>query len=297
MISEAREHLAEYIKWILGRRAEAPGVATELAAIEAGWNEVLAALTPPPVAAPRDYFLGLGFDPGWAKTGIGAVAQHRDGSFVSAGVDLVLTSPDHTKKFQRQSVDDNRRLEVYFRAACAAIEKIRPDVIGVEQYTIFESNEYEELRKAAEAFVAFLGLKRGAKPIFSSPAELAQAFASGDLFKKFLELLGDLSKAVDAFRQQRGRGAAAKTYGVYTAVCCAAYLYRIPIFIFRPVDLKKAVCGRPKASKEEVAAALIPRIVGLQEKVESKVRQVKLREHVYDGAGMALLALTEFTKR
>lgn len=114
MISEAREHLAEYIKWILGRRAEAPGVATELAAIEAGWNEVLAALTPPPVAAPRDYFLGLGFDPGWAKTGIGAVAQHRDGSFVSAGVDLVLTSPDHTKKFQRQSVDDNRRLEVYF---------------------------------------------------------------------------------------------------------------------------------------------------------------------------------------
>jgi Holliday junction resolvasome RuvABC endonuclease subunit len=252
-----------------------------------------------------DYVMGVGFDPGFAYTGIGAVAVLADGRRLSAGVELIRTEPEKRKQFEhlRVSSDDNRRHDVYYDAACSAIERLRPVVVGVETYTIFESREYEHLRDAAKGLLEVLALDKKDAPspldlktiddIFER-AQQATGVSDEELDRTFRARLAKLGKAHDDFRIQRGRGNAAKTYGVYRSVCCAARRYGVPVYGYMPVDLKKYACGKAKASKEEVAAGLGRRIELLHEKVHEKVRAASLHNHVYDASGVADMALEAY---
>ena len=252
--------------------------------------------------------MGLGFDPGWAKTGAGGVALLDGGSLTSTGVQLIKTAPEKAKRFERMrvSMDDNRRLIEQYDAICLIIEKIKPAVIGVETYTIFESKEYEKLRDTAAKLMEDLGIGKGELPKLTGKdaaerlyqllfGTLVASEVSQERAKVLLGRISTLAKAVDAFRVVRGRGAAAKTYGIYSAVQCAARRYNIPIYTFAPIDLKKAACGQFKASKDEVAQGLCKVIGGLREMVETRIRARLMHEHVYDASGHGWLALREYT--
>lgn len=242
--------------------------------------------------------MAMGIDPGWAKCGIGAVAL-SEGQLVSAGVRLVRTAKNKDKRFQhlRVSMDDERRHHEYYDAFCESIETLKPHVIGVEVYTIHETREYEKLRDQAARFMGFLGLGGKSKTAaFRTPEEFRELMARADIFKKMVAHLDALNQAVDAFKVVRGRGAAAKTYGVYTAAMCAAWRYEVPIFGFMPVDLKKGACGKAGASKKEVEDALCGRISGLRDKVDEKIKAKTMHEHVFDASGHAMLALTEYQR-
>jgi len=243
------------------------------------------------------YVMSMGVDPGFAKSGIGGV-YYSEGRLHSAGVKLIKTEKNKEKRFEnlRASMDDEARFHIMYEGICESIETLRPCVIGVEVYTIFESKEYERLRDAAAGFLGLFGLVKGQGAAFKTPVELLEALAGENMFAKFIEWLSKLSKAVDAFRVQRGRGNAAKTFGAYVLVLAAAYRYKIPIYGFMPIDLKKAACGRASATKDDVARALSARIEGLQVKVESKVRAKLMHEHVYDASGHAMLALETYQR-
>lgn len=249
-------------------------------------------------AAVADYLMALGVDPGLANTGIGAIAALPDGRVVSAGVEFIKTEKNKDKRFEhlRVSMDDARRLEEIHKGLTLAVDRIKPSVIGVETYTVFDSTDHTHLRDVAAAFVGFLGLTRGAKPSFNDAAAFAAVFADPSLFGKFLEHLVALSESTDAFRVARGRGDAAKTYGVYTLVLSIAFARGIPIYAFMPVDLKKIACGRAQASKTEVADGLKLRIEGLEDKMTEKGVAKSKQEHCYDSSGHALLALLEYQK-
>lgn len=269
------------------------------------WPQRLAAERPA-----RGYLMGLGYDPGWARHGQGGVVMFPDGRLVSAGVDFHLIEKGKGKEFEklRVSVDDNRRLRAHYEMACRAIERLQPDVIGVECYTIYESQEYTKLRDAAFNFLEFLGFnkpKKTDKPnadalalraALQSAATFAGAVAADKIYRKFLAHIETLASAVDKFRVQRGRGDAAKTYGVYAAVCCAAFRYNIPTYVFLPIDLKRAACGKHRATKEEVAAGLGMKIEGLHEKVQAKIRRADWYEHVYDAAGHGMMAVQTYAR-
>lgn len=263
------------------------------------WPQRLAAERPP-----RSYLMGLGYDPGWAKHGQAGVVMMPDGKLVSAGVDFHLVEKGKGKEFEklRVSVDDNRRMKTHYEMACQAIEKLKPDVIGVECYTIYESQEYVKLRDAAAKFLEFLGLagqltaasRARAQALNASSDDFAIAIRDG--WSDFTRTLNLVRAAVDKFRVVRGRGDAAKTYGVYAAVCCAAFRYNIPTYVFLPMDLKMAACGKRSATKEEVMVALGMKIEGLHEKVHSKIRRAAFHEHVYDAAGHGMLAVQTYAR-
>jgi Holliday junction resolvasome RuvABC endonuclease subunit len=240
----------------------------------------------------------LGVDPGWAKSGVAAVHRMPDGTLRAGGVRLLRTAPNKDKRFQRLrvSMDDERRLKEYYTGFVDAIETVKPKVIGIECYTIFESREYEKLRSSAAKFLSFLGLTGAGKAPFSTPAEFLEMFRNEGLFTNFLGHLLDVKRAVDAFRVVRGRGAAAKTQMVYSAALCAAYQYGIPVFVFMPVDLKKWTCGRSSATKGDVEKALCARVTGLREDVDSRIKAKTMHEHVFDATGHGVLALVEYEK-
>lgn len=241
----------------------------------------------------------LGIDPGFQRCGIGAVHRAADGQLVSAGVRYVEIKKGKGKGFEqlRVSMDDERRVHGYYDAFVSAIEAVEPKVVGVECYTVHEPVEYQYLRSSAAAFMAFLGLGgKNARPTFATPEAFLAAFRDSEIFIQFLKLLGDLKYRVDAFKYVRGRGAAAKTMLVYSAALCAAYRFGLPVFVFMPVDLKKAATGGVKASKEDVEAGLCQLIPGLEVKVAAKIPAKGQRNHVYDAVGHAYMALREYER-
>jgi Holliday junction resolvasome RuvABC endonuclease subunit len=239
--------------------------------------------------------MALGIDPGWAKCGIAAIAS-VDGTYRSAGVRLVRTSPNKDKRFEhlRVAADDERRLREYYEAFCESIEKVKPHVIGVEVYTIREVREYEQLRDAAAAFLSYVGLGGKAAPPFSTAMEFVTHV--GGAWEGFMDRCRGLARAVDAFRVVRGRGAAAKTYGVYTTAMCAAYRYGVPIYPFMATDLKKRATGQVRATKKAVEDALCQVIEGLREDVDTNIKAKKMHEHLFDAGGHGLMALEAYQK-
>ena len=240
----------------------------------------------------------MGIDPGFAKCGIGCLHRMDDGRLVPGGVRLIKTAPSKGKQFQRwrQSMDDERRMHEYYDGFCAAIEAVKPKVLGVEVYTVFDN---EDVRPQVRKFLSLFSIKPGGgvPQILQEPGNLVKAFASVEFLGKFVKGLVELSKACEIRSfSQRGRGAAAKTLMVYAAACCAGYRYGIPVIGFMPVDLKKGVCGKSSATKDEVAEALKLKIPGLEAQVLEKVRAKTMWEHVYDGVGHGYLALKEYEK-
>ena len=218
--------------------------------------------------------LSLGVDPGFASTGIGAV-EYVDGVYRSRGVMLSVTEPakgkGHTKL--RTTWDDERRVRLHWTAVTEAIAKLKPDVIGVEAYTIYEPKGAEDLRNTARA--------------------AARALQSPGLFGG--DLAASLNAAVEASEHRGiGLGQAAKTVLVYGVVLGAAYTVNCPVFIFHPFDIKQRIAKKRGASKDEVGAAIYQLVQGSQAHVEAKVRARTKHEHVTDALGHAVLALQEY---
>lgn len=238
-----------------------------------------------------DPVVAVGFDPGWAKTGIAAVRLFSDGRAECIGAAVVSTQKEHAKRFERLrvSADDERRLREQHAAFCSVVEQVRPHVIGVEVYTIFESREYERLRDAGAALLSALGVKPGEKVTGS-------AVQDADAASRLLPALDDVSRAVDGFRLQRGRGDAAKTYGVYATVQAVAARYGVPCYGFMPVDLKNAVCGtkRTGRTKDDVGAGVRRLVAGVDAQLDLAKVAPSLRNHADDAVGHALLALRAY---
>jgi Holliday junction resolvasome RuvABC endonuclease subunit len=234
--------------------------------------------------------ISIGIDPGFASTGIAAVARMDDGTLRSLGAKVVRTSPSKDKCFTklRTSMDDERRVRIYWTEITDAIQRMRPNVIGVEAYTIYEPRGTAALKEAAAALLAII-------PAGTPGDYLTELAKNRGLAKAYLDRLADLSEALRGeIRGGIGMGAAAKTILVYGTALGAAFTASIPVFVFQPSDLKQAFGGTRSASKDEVGEGLYRIVTGMREHVAAKVPQTTLREHAQDAMGHAVLAVREY---
>lgn len=237
--------------------------------------------------------ISVGIDPGLASTGIGAIERFPDGSYRCRGVRVSRTQPNKDKAFtkMRTSADDQRRIRDHFNQIYGAIQLLKPHVIGIEAYTIFEPNDIARMRESAERVFQALApgnsqiLPAAMRPLLDNPAVL-DALAP--------QLIAFQMALAQNTHDHMGLGQAAKTIAVYGAALAAAFTAGVPVFVFQPYDLKKRFGGRKGASKEEVGAGLELIVHGLKENMASKVPQKTLKEHAWDGTGHAILAADEY---
>lgn len=224
----------------------------------------------------------LGIDPGLRNTGIGAVERFPDGSYRSRGVRVVVTEPMKGKAFSRMrsSADDQRRIREHWLKITEAIQVIQPHVIGIENYTIFEPPDIKGLREAVSAYL--------------TTKKEQHSVAVRDLIDKQEALERALARNTST---GVGLGQAAKTIAVYGAALGAAYSAGVPVFVFEPSDRTKQIGGRRGASKEEVGAAVMARVHGLEEHMAEKVPQKTRKEHAWDGVALAILAGEEYVRQ
>lgn len=237
--------------------------------------------------------LALGVDPGWARTGVTLVARHAD-RVECWGVRYLKAQDDRQLKGHvRQSHLDETRHRYFYDQLCELVEARPPHVIGVETYVIRESTDYEALRAAAAELLSFLGVSRG-RVAFASGREFLAAFERPEAFSRFLEHLNQMGSALQAFKVAQGRGAAAKTYGVYTTVLNVARRYNIPVYSFTPTDLKMWACNARSASKGQVQASVEQRVIGMRDVVAREIRAKSEWDHVFDAAGHAVMAAERY---
>lgn len=237
----------------------------------------------------------LGLDPGFASTGISAVERLPDGTYRSRGVKVSRTQPNRDKSFSRMrsSNDDQRRIREHWSVIQNAVQTIQPQVIGIENYSVFEPPDLQKLRQDASSLVGlFGGALRGMQP-----EEFAALLKDETAFLRLFRRLQDLEASSKANSSTGiGLGQAAKTIGVGSIAMAAGFAGNIPVFIFQPFELKQRFGGRKGASKEEVGLGLERQVQGLVEQMQEKVPQKTLREHAWDATGHAVLAADELHK-
>jgi len=236
--------------------------------------------------------IGLGIDPGLAKTGIAGVARFPDGTYRSLGVRVSRSEPSRDKAFSRMrtSNDDQRRVREHWVQMWNAVQLIKPNVIGIENYLTFEPRDVQELRDAAGAVLAFLGTS------VPSLDDLRRVLSETVFLVKFTEVLTDLAAKVKASTSGVGLGQAAKTIAIFGTALSVGFTAGVPVLVFQPYEIKK-FAGLPKgqkASKEQVGQGLERLVVGLQEQMAEKVPQKTLKEHAWDATGHAILAADEY---
>lgn len=219
---------------------------------------------------------------------MGAVEAVADG-YNSRGVRVVRTEPSNGKNFSklRTSMDDARRIQIIWSHVNSVIELLKPDVIGVEAYTVYEPKEGRLLKDAAQDILERVPL---APPPSAEGGVTTAPPVSVDI--SFTQLL-KLREALAAQKGGPGLGQAAKTILVYGVVLGAAYKAGVPVFVFSPSDLKTTFGGSRGASKDDVGQGLIQLVRGLDAQLAEKVPQKTLREHAQDATGHAVLALRE----
>jgi len=232
----------------------------------------------------------LGIDPGLRSTGIGAVERMDDGTYRTRGVRLSRTTPEKGKAFSRMrtSADDARRLREHWHNLSSAIELIKPDVIAVENYLIFEPRDVGELRAKAQMLTGFL-------PGVPSQDVLQTVAADAALAQRFGAAMGQLSQvAARGTGSAIGLGQAAKTVAVYGVALGAAYTAGVPVFVFEPGDRTRRIAQKKGASKEEVGRAVEAIVTGLDVVMKEKVPQKTLKEHAWDASALAVLGAEEY---
>jgi Holliday junction resolvasome RuvABC endonuclease subunit len=232
----------------------------------------------------------LGLDPGLRDLGISAVERFADGSYRTRGVRVSHTEPTRDKAFSnlRSSADDQRRLRDHWSQITDAIRLIKPDVIGVENYLVFEPQDVAKLRDAAGELIGLFG---GAVAAEDLPALLLH----GDLASRLLARVNALREVhARNTRDAVGLGQASKTIAVYGTALGAAFTAGIPVFVFEPSDRTRLVARRKGVSKEEVGAYVEAKVHGLAEYIAVNVKQKTRREHVWDATAHALLAAEQY---
>lgn len=239
--------------------------------------------------------ISLGIDPGLRDTGIAAVERFPDGTYRTRGLRVSHTEPTKDKAFTnfRSSADEQRRLREHWLQITNAIQLLKPDVIGVENYLVFEPQDVSKLRQAAQDLLGLFGNALGATPL-----EQFQEFVRhGGTAARLLELLFALSETVNKnTRDAIGLGQAAKTIAVYGCALGAAYSSGVPVLVFEPGDRTRMVRRTKGVSKEEVGAFVESHVVGLKEYIAQKVTQKTRREHVWDATAHAILAAEQYVQ-
>lgn len=202
---------------------------------------------------------------------------------------MVRTEPSNGKSFSkmRTSMDDARRIQIIWSHVNSVIELLKPDVIGVEAYTVYEPKEGRLLKDAAADILESVPL--AAPPSADGAVVTAPPLSIDINFTK----LTKLREALAVQKGGPGLGQAAKTILVYGVVLGAAYKAGVPVFVFSPSDLKTTFGGSRGASKDDVGAGLVRIVHGLDAQLAEKVPQKTLREHAQDATGHAVLALRE----
>ena len=248
----------------------------------------VAAISSPPVSALAPVVTGLGFDPGLASCGIAGVTRQVDGTYVSRGVRLSRTEPAKGKGHikARVAVDDHRRINDHIDVIAEVVRVLQPDVIAIENYSIFEPRSVQELREAAHALIDGLPL---------DDAQRLNASLCSLLERSALEpALQELARCLTASGDAIGLGQAAKTVRVFGAIEAIARVHKIPVFVFQPSDLKVHFGGRKGASKDEVRTGVERIVSGLAEDIAERVPQKALKEHVGDAAAHAVLGVEAY---
>lgn len=233
--------------------------------------------------------VGLGFDGGFAFTGIGAVAYVAP-AYVSLGGSVVKTEREAGKQL-RVSSDDVRRTVVYYDAAVDAITRLKPVAIGLEDYHVFDTADVSGLQQAARAVVRFFREH-------ATPQSFASALADVKTFTELAQLvraLGTQDRGSETMGR-RGRGKAAKTLLVNGAVIAAARAHGVPLYMFMPGDRARCFCNRPRASKEDVMVAVRARVQNVDAEIAARVSAASIRHHAYDGTALAVLAVEAWRK-
>lgn len=161
------------------------------------------------------------------------------------------------------------RIETMFRGAQRASERIEPDAIGVENYSIFRTKQQEDFESAVRA------LKN-----VSSDEELLRAARRVS------------ATADEGLRDGFGLGRAAKTIAVYGTSLAVAWQSNLIAYTFEPSDKKKFLGLKSVARKDlkrAIIVAVSERLEGFSELLAEKVPQSTLHEHVADAATIAMM--------
>lgn len=225
--------------------------------------------------------IALGIDPGWASTGIAGVALIPEG-VVSRGVRLVTTSDDRDRH-ERQAVADLRRLYAFVDAFTEVISRLKPQVLGVECYTVFDTTD---ARPEARALLNTIP-QTAAATLAASQTDLVAVLAG------IQQATGPLAEVTYEKTQRAGRGKAAKTLMVYTAAILAARQANVVVYPAMATDLKRRT-GNPKASKSEVGAWVRAQVQRIDDALDARKIAKSNQEHVLDATGHAVLALEKF---
>lgn len=86
-----------------------------------------------------------------------------------------------------------------------------------------------------------------------------------------------------------GKGAGWKAVFAYAMTCSVAFSYKIPVYAFRPTDLKQKVAGWTSAGKQDIEDAVRRSVGGAAEALDRI--PASAREHAADAIGHALLTL------
>lgn len=87
----------------------------------------------------------------------------------------------------------------------------------------------------------------------------------------------------------QGKGAGWKAIYAYAMTCAVGFHYGLPVYVFRPTDMKRRVANNQSASKQDVEAAVRRQVSNLDEYLQ-KIPSAK-HEHAADAVGHALCGL------
>lgn len=87
----------------------------------------------------------------------------------------------------------------------------------------------------------------------------------------------------------QGKGAGWKALYAYAMTCAVAFHYGLPIYVFRPTDMKRGIAKNASATKLDVEEAVRRRVVNLDEYL-NRIPD-NLHEHAADAAGHGLCGL------
>lgn len=237
----------------------------------------------------------LAWDLGLANAAAAAV-QHLDGKLTLRGVRYMPTTAD--AKHPSASMDDARRLRELYVHAVEMVAAVRPNVIVMEAYTVYDTKWIEDLRVLASRLLATLGFggRRSAPGALRSAAAFAQAATSPTLYTSMLDIAEGVDKTLAQAGKTRGRGAAAKVLSVQGVILSVAFQYDIPYLLQTPTQIRHALLNRPKGTKEEIAAAVRARLPDIEGACDAKGIPADKREHCLDAAAHALLGLDTFER-
>lgn len=237
----------------------------------------------------------LAFDLGLANCAAAAV-QRFDGRFSCRGVRYMPTASD--PKHPSASMDDARRLRELYAHGVEMVAAVRPDVIVMEAYTVYDTKWVDDLRVLADRLLATFGYggKRSAPGVLRSTAAFMQAAGSVTFYASVLDILEGTQKTLAQAGKTRGRGAAAKVLAVQGVILSVAFQYDIPYILQTPTQIRQVLLGRPKGTKEEIAAAVRARLPDVDAACDAKMVPREKREHCLDAAAHALLGIDTFER-